>query len=222
MPALMHRQGGVSFRTSGTPKHAQQSQAILEARDIISTKTAPPQKRPGESSRPILRGESEDPSLQEQYRQVIYQLNAITAAPYPVIPSSFKPGAREGKLEPSSMMVPTSPMLMNPDFVQLAMHQCGLRLNGWGNWYQPIPRACAAFHLPPLDSSPCQLVWTLVAEEIHCALVAQLWGTWGTGRPAPLIAIAFSLSPSLVLGPFSHQSPYDLGKAEHTARNCQE
>ena len=100
------------------------------------TKTAPPQKGLGESSGPILREEHEDPRLQDQCRQVIHQLNAITTATSPVKPSDSKPAAREGELGTSATKVPTSPMLMSPNFVQLAMDQCGLKLNEWGELVQ--------------------------------------------------------------------------------------
>ena len=89
-------------------------------------------------------------------------------------------------------------MPMSPDLLQLAMDQCGLRLNEQGglvltNTKSPCgsPPATMGFGVPRALPTGLNLE---VAEEIHQTLVAQLQEEMrGTGSLAPLVAITFSL-----------------------------
>ena len=78
---------------SNGPKICQTSATLKGARGVIRT-------YPWE--------EGGDPGLQEQCRQVMHQLNAITAVPSPVKPLPSKPEARKRELEPSAALVLTT------------------------------------------------------------------------------------------------------------------
>ena len=121
-----------------------------------------PQKGPGESSGPILWEESKSLRLQEQCRQVMCQLDAFTVAPSPVNTLPSKPKAREVEWEPSVVVVPTPSMPMSPNFLQLAMDQCKMRLNEQG---ELAPTNTESLHslLPTTHGfwgcRTCQQVW---------------------------------------------------------------
>ena len=114
------------------PTHAWWSQARLQAKDPKSTTPAAPQKGVWESESPILGEDGGDPELQEQCWHVMHQLDAITIAPSPAKPLPSKLGLKEGELKPSVALDLVTPMSMSPNFLQLAMDQCGLRQNEQG------------------------------------------------------------------------------------------
>ena len=189
-----------------TPKHAQQGQGGVKSK---GPKTCHPSMTP--------KGDAgvRDPGLQEQCKQVMHQNDAITAAFSPVKPPLSKPETREGELEPSVALVPVPSMPMSPNYLQLAMDQCGLRFNEWGELvptntespYRFLPTTIG-FQTTKAMSGSLDLG---VAEELHCTLVAWLRGEMGgTGSLSLLTATTFSLSPSLGLGFCSNSCPMTL------------
>ena len=116
IPAWTCSHRGVSLMAPETPKHAQQSQAKLKAKEPRPITPAPPQKGMEESPGPILKEEGRDPGLQEQCRQVMHQLDAITTAPFLVRPPPSKQRQERGNwslqqhwsLFPPCLWVPTT------------------------------------------------------------------------------------------------------------------
>ena len=222
MPPWTCSQGGVSLMTLETPKHAQERKAKLKANELKPAKPTPPPKGAGESSRSILGKEDWDQGIQEQCRQAMHQLDAIFAAPSPVKPPSSKPEARGG-IGAFSGIGSCPPIPVSPNYLQMAMVQCGLRLNEEG---EPIPTNMESpYRFPPatigfqaLKAMPVGLDQG-VAEEIHFTLVAWLQGETGeTGSPAALVAATFSLCPSQGVGFCSPSPPTTLVKPSTSLR----
>ena len=115
-----------------TPNHAWHCQASLQEEDQKPASPASPHKGAGESESPVLRGKGRDPELQEHCWQVMHQCDVITVALYPVKPPPSKLGVTEEELKPAAALDLTAPTPMSPIFLQLAMDQCGLRLNEQG------------------------------------------------------------------------------------------
>ena len=95
-------------------------------------------------------------------------------------------------------------MPMSPDYLQLAMEQCQLKLNELGELVPTDIKSPYSFLSATLGFQVLQAMLTAldlgVAKELH-TLVAQLQGEiGGTGSLALVISTAFSSFPSLVVG----------------------
>ena len=120
-------------------------------------------------------------------------------------------------MKPLVVSKPVTHSPIGPDFLHWVMEQCRLQLNKHGGLV-PVnpdspdisPSATLGFRairaLPPgLDLE--------MAGKLHHALVTQLRGEiQETGSPAPLVAAAFSLSPSLRVGLYSLSPPVTLAR----------
>ena len=121
-------------------------------------------------------------------------------------------------------LVPVPPCL-SPKYLQLAVHQCRLRLN---DRQVLVPSDTVSLYGSPPTTIGFQTLKAMPAglgpgwlRSSTAPLLLDYEGKWETGSLVPLVATAFSLSPSLGVG-FSPQSIYDLGDAEHIARSCDE
>ena len=91
-----------------------------------------PQKVVGGSASPLLREEGESLELQEQCWQVMHQLEHMAVGPSPIKPLPTKLGVEEGKVKPLVALDPAALSPLSPNFLQVAMEQCRLRLNEQG------------------------------------------------------------------------------------------
>ena len=132
----------------------------------------------------------------------------MAASPSPARFLTSKQGVKEGKAKPLVVSDPVTSWPLGPGFLHLVMEQCGLWLNEQGglvptNPNKPSISPSATMGFRVLRALPTDLDLG-VARELHCTLVTWLRGErQEAGRLVPMVAAAFSLSPSLRVNLFS-------------------
>ena len=181
-------------------------------------------KREWEVIRTFPWGRGQRPMAPEQCGQAMCQLDDITIAPSPVKPLPSKPGARERELKPSVALDLATPTPMNPDFLLLAMDQCGQRLNEQGELVLTNTMWLSTHHywIPGLEGHTHRSGSRGGRETVLCFSCWNLRGNEGNWKSGSVGCHCFLPFPLHGNGLLFYQSTYDLGKADHIIRSYEE
>ena len=132
--------------------------------------------------------------------------------PIPSKPLPSKLGIEEGDMKSSVTFDLGIPMPLSPNFLQLAMDQCRLRLNEQGELLLVNTESPCSSHLGPGDGLGAPL-------HLSSLTLRRNKGNW---KSSPIGCHHFQPLPLPGNGFLFPQCPYNLGKAEHLVTSYEE